>query len=107
VYRTLEQGGFAYRVSFADVTMQGDQAAASIQRGLKLFETLNVDLVVIVRGSGLKRILSALSKAAESSRIFPAANFPARWNTCAARSGSAALLNTAISTSCARESGLL
>lgn len=60
VYRTLEQGGFAYRVSFADATMQGDQAAASIQRGLKLFETLNVDLVVIVRGGGNKTDLATL-----------------------------------------------
>ncbi len=60
VFKTLKQGGFAYRVSFTDAVMQGDNAEASILRGLELFDRLGVDLVVLIRGGGSKTDLATL-----------------------------------------------
>ncbi len=60
VYQTLRHGGFGYRVSLTDATMQGDNAEASILRGLALLDRLQVDLVVLVRGGGSKTDLATL-----------------------------------------------
>ncbi|MCZ7555483.1 MAG: exodeoxyribonuclease VII large subunit [Bacteroidia bacterium] len=60
VYKTLERGGFAYRVSFTEAVMQGENAEASILRALGLLDRLSVDLVILVRGGGSKSDLATL-----------------------------------------------
>jgi exodeoxyribonuclease VII large subunit len=60
VYKTLESGGFAYRLSFTEAVMQGENAEASIIRALELFDRISVDLVIIVRGGGSKSDLATL-----------------------------------------------
>jgi exodeoxyribonuclease VII large subunit len=65
VYKTLQRGGFAYRLSFTEAVMQGENAEASILRALELFDRLSVDLVILVRGGGSKTDLATL----DSERI--------------------------------------
>jgi len=69
VMQTLRQVCCSLSISFADATVQGDRAEASILRALVVLEMQNLDLVILVRGGGSKTDLASLDNERIAMRI--------------------------------------
>ncbi len=66
---TLTRSPFGFRLLIADAVMQGAQTEKSILRALTCLESIDVDLMVIVRGGGSRSDLSFLDNEAIARRI--------------------------------------
>lgn len=58
--KTLQNSPFGFKIFLADSNMQGNQTESSILQALGVLESLNLELVVIIRGGGSKTDLYGL-----------------------------------------------
>ncbi|MFH1999415.1 MAG: exodeoxyribonuclease VII large subunit [Planctomycetota bacterium] len=56
--KELEHSGFAFKVLLCDARMQGEEAPPTIRRAFVALETLDPDLIVLIRGGGSRLDLS-------------------------------------------------
>ena len=58
--KTLQNSNYGFKIILADANMQGNKTEFSVLQALDLLKSLNVEIVIIIRGGGSKTDLYAL-----------------------------------------------